>query len=128
MDMQKIKQDLTEPQPLSFLKAVLAQPVAEDSLLTFSEQVDAQFVENCRFLASPETISEEELAQWRQKDFLVVAQTIDGDYLAGTIDQTLVIPVSLYKADIEFFDCFLTDFLIAYEKGSIVSRILPSLG
>jgi hypothetical protein len=36
--------------------------------------------------------------------------------LAGTLEQTFVIPSSLYKEDIEQFDKQLIDFFIAYEN------------
>ena len=49
-----------------------------------------------KFLASPETISETDVG-WREQEFLVVAQSLDGDYLAGTLEQTFVIPSSLQR-------------------------------
>ena len=73
-----------------------SQPQEEDAELTFSEEIDEQFVENCKFLASPETISETDVEHWREQEFLVVAQSLDGDYL-GTLEQTFVIPSSLTK-------------------------------
>ena len=50
------------------------------------------------------------MEHWREQEFLVVAQSLDGDYLAGTLEQTFVIPSSLYKEDIEQFDKQLIDF------------------
>ena len=52
------------------------------------------------------------MEHWRKQEFLVVAQSLDGDYLAGTLEQTFVIPSSLYKEDIEQFDKQLIDFLL----------------
>ena len=52
------------------------------------------------------------MEHWREQEFLVVAQSLDGDYLAGTLEQTFVIPSSLYKEDIEQFDKQLIDFLL----------------
>ncbi|MGG7017675.1 UNVERIFIED_CONTAM: hypothetical protein P3E19_30720, partial [Pseudomonas aeruginosa] len=67
------------------------------------------------------TISETDVEHWRKQEFLVVAQSLDGDYLAGTLEQTFVIPSSLYKEDIEQFDKQLIDFFIAYENKEITS-------
>lgn len=45
--------------------------------------------------------------------------------ITGTLEQTFVIPSSLYKEDIEQFDKQLIDFFIAYENKEITSAILP---
>ena len=74
---------------------------------------------------SPIDFSETDVEHWRKQEFLVVAQSLDGDYLAGTLEQTFVIPSSLYKEDIEQFDKQLIDFFIAYENKEITSAILP---
>lgn len=113
MDFEQLKETLPDAKPQTFLQAILSQPQEEDAELTFSEEIDEQFVENCKFLASPETISETDVEHWRKQEFLVVAQSLDGDYLAGTLEQTFVIPSSLYKEDIEQFDKQLIDFFIA---------------
>lgn len=110
MDFEQLKETLPDAKPQTFLQAILSQPQEEDAELTFSEEIDEQFVENCKFLASPETISETDVEHWREQEFLVVAQSLDGDYLAGTLEQTFVIPSSLYKEDIEQFDKQLIDF------------------
>lgn len=112
MDFEQLKETLPDAKPQTFLQAILSQPQEEDAELTFSEEIDEQFVENCKFLASPETISETDVEHWREQEFLVVAQSLDGDYLAGTLEQTFVIPSSLYKEDIEQFDKQLIDFLL----------------
>lgn len=124
MDFEQLKETLPDAKPQTFLQAILSQPQEEDAELTFSEEIDEQFVENCKFLASPETISETDVEHWREQEFLVVAQSLDGDYLAGTLEQTFVIPSSLYKEDIEQFDKQLIDFFIAYENKEITSAIL----
>ena len=78
-----------------------------------------------------ETISETDVEHWREQEFLVVAQSLDGDYLAGTLEQTFVIPSSLYKEDIEQFDKQLIDFLLPTRtKKSLLrfyQRIIKSL-
>ena len=71
------------------------------------------------------------MEHWRKQEFLVVAQSLDGDYLAGTLEQTFVIPSSLYKEDIEQFDKQLIDFLLPTRtKKSLLrfyQRIIKSL-
>lgn len=125
MDFQKIKEKLTKTDPQIFLSTVLENEQEEDSTIIFSQTLEAQFEETIQYLASDETISLADLSLWQEHGFLVVAQTIDGDYIAGTNEQTFVIPVSLYKTDIEVYDLFLSDFFIAYFNNSLTSSILP---
>ncbi|OTN86486.1 hypothetical protein A5819_003321 [Enterococcus sp. 7E2_DIV0204] len=125
MDFQKIKEELTKTDPQIFLSTVLENEQDEDSTIIFSQTLEAQFEETIQYLASDETISLDDLSLWQEHGFLVVAQTIDGDYIAGTNEQTFVIPVSLYKTDIEVYDLFLSDFFIAYFNNSLTSSILP---
>lgn len=125
MDFQKMKNQTTVFTPQHFLTTVLTHEQDEDSSIIFSQQLEEQFEQTIQYLASEETISLEDLAAWKDSEFLIVAQTIDGDYIAGTIQQTLVIPVSLYKADIEVFDLQLPDFFIEYTNGRLNSTILP---
>ncbi len=125
MDFQKIKEELTKTDPQIFLSTVLENEQDKDSTIIFSQTLEAQFEETIQYLASDETISLDDLSLWQEHGFLVVAQTIDGDYIAGTNEQTFVIPVSLYKTDIEVYDLFLSDFFIAYFNNSLTSSILP---
>ncbi|ALS00369.1 hypothetical protein ATZ33_02945 [Enterococcus silesiacus] len=125
MDFQKIKEELIETDPQSFLTAVLAYEQAEDSMIIFSQSLEEQFEQTIQYLTSDDTISLNDLSSWKNHGFLVVAQTIDGDYIAGTAEQTFVIPVSLYKTDIETYHLSLPDFFIAYTNHTIVSSILP---
>lgn len=125
MDFQKIKEELIETDPQCFLTTVLEHEQDADSTIIFSQTLEKQFEQTIQYLASADTLSLDDLAQWKKNDFLVVAQTIDGDYIAGTTDQTFVIPVSLYKSDIELFDLPLPDFFIAYMSNTLDSSILP---
>ncbi|MBO0473216.1 hypothetical protein IGL98_001551 [Enterococcus sp. DIV0840] len=127
MNFKKIKRQLTETDPQSFLTSVLENAQDEDSTVIFSQTVEEQFEQNVQYLASDETISLDDLSIWKEHGFLVVAKTIDGDYIAGTMEQTFVIPVSLYKSDIESYDLFLSDFFIDYTNGIINSEILPKM-
>lgn len=125
MNFKKIKRQLTETDPQIFLAKVLQNQQDETSTIIFSQTIEKQFEQNVQYLSSDETVSLDDLSNWKEHNFLVVAQTIDGDYIAGTTKQTFVIPMSLYKSDIESYDLFLSDFFIAYENGSIHSSILP---
>lgn len=53
MDFEQLKETLPDAKPQTFLQAILSQPQEEDAELTFSEEIDEQFVENCKILASP---------------------------------------------------------------------------
>lgn len=126
MDFKKINEHLIDNQPTTFLNAVLAQTTEKDAFFIFSQASESQFEQNLQYLLSDETISLQELLNWKIKGFLIVAQTIDGDYVAGTESQTFIIPVSLYKSDIEIYDMPLGEFFSNYSRGTINSTILPS--
>lgn len=68
MDFEQLKETLPDAKPQTFCKQS-SQPQEEDAELTFSEEIDEQFVENCKFLASPETISETDVEHWREQEF-----------------------------------------------------------
>lgn len=125
MDFYKIKKQVTEPNPQTFLTTLLRTEQSEDSSIIFSQNAEEHFEQAVSYLASDETISLKDVVEWQKDLFLVVAQTIDGDYIAGTVNQTFVIPVSLYKSDIETYNLFLSDFFTAYTEGTIESTVLP---
>ncbi|MDA9470101.1 hypothetical protein [Enterococcus sp. 5H] len=125
MDFYKIKKQVTEPNPQSFLTTLLRTEQSEDSSIIFSQNAEEHFEQAVSYLASDETISLKDVVEWQKDLFLVVAQTIDGDYIAGTVNQTFVIPVSLYKSDIETYNLFLSEFFTAYTEGTIESTVLP---
>ncbi|MCA5013523.1 MULTISPECIES: hypothetical protein [unclassified Enterococcus] len=126
MDFRLINEQLIERTPHGFLTTVLTTEQEEDASIIFSGDLEEQFEQAVAFLSSAETLTLDDLKEWQANEFLVVAQTIDGDYIAGTKDQTFVIPVSLYKSDIELFDLFLSDFFIDYSTQKIHSSILPT--
>ncbi|MBO0466804.1 hypothetical protein JZO73_04565 [Enterococcus plantarum] len=126
MDFQLIKDQLTVSDPQQFLSVVLKNQQDEESTIIFSQTIEEQFEQNVQYLSSDETVDLDDITRWKELGFLVVAQTIDGDYIAGTTEQTFVIPVSLYTSDIETYELVLADFFIAYTNGVIHSNILPS--
>lgn len=125
MDFYRIKKQVTELNPQTFLTTILRIEQSEDSSIIFSQNAEEHFEQAISYLASDDTISLKDVVEWQKDRFLVVAQTIDGDYIAGTVNQTFVIPVSLYKSDIETYDLFLSEFFIAYTEGTIESTVLP---
>lgn len=125
MNFQTIKERVIDTHPQSFLTAVLENKQDDDSTIIFSQLIEEQFEQNVQYLASDETISLTDIAQWTENEFLVVGQTIDGDYIAGTTTQTFVIPISLYKSDMEIYNLFLTDFFIDYTNKLVSSVLLP---
>lgn len=127
MDFHKLKEELAEKDPCSFLAlaATEQQQSDDDPFFVFQMNSEEIFEANISFLASEETLSMEEVADWKEAEFLVVCQTIDGDFIGGNKDETFVIPQSLYKTDIEIYPYFLSDFFIAYEDGVVESAVLP---
>ncbi|MGX7244309.1 hypothetical protein ACWOC1_05615 [Enterococcus quebecensis] len=127
MDFKKIKEEYSGTNPEEFLTTVLKTEQGNDDAIIFSQTLEEQFEVNVDCLATDETITLEDISRWKEDSFLVVAQTIDGDYIAGTPNQTFVIPVSLFKIDIETYDLFLSDFFIEYINGALNSSILPQI-
>lgn len=127
MDFKQIKEQTHVLDPKEFLTTVLTYEQKEDDVIIFSQTIEERFEQAITYLSSESTISLKDLTQWKENNFLVVAQTIDGDYIAGNISQTFIIPVSLYKADIETYELFLSDFFVDYSSGLIDSTILPTV-
>ena len=127
MDFKKIQTLLTERDPYSFLTLAIAEEQEDDPFFIFQTDIEKTLETNIQFLTSAETLSLDELTYWKEHDFLVVCQTIDGDFIGGNLDETFIIPQSLYKTDIEIFPFFLSDFFVAYEQGKIGSIILPAV-
>ncbi|MCB5955125.1 hypothetical protein [Enterococcus sp. CWB-B31] len=127
MDFHKLKEELTEKVPHSFLALASAEQEQsdDDPFFVFQMNIEEIFETSINFLSSEETLSMEEVNDWKEADFLVVCQTIDGDFIGGNKEETFVIPQSLYKTDIEIYPYFLSDFFIAYEDGTIESPTLP---
>lgn len=125
MTFEEIKQNLPDNRPRTLLQTFTQHGLTNYQELLIFGDYDQAFQKAVRFLASPETVSESDLAQWAAADFHVISQSIDGDYVAGTESETLIIPSSLYKNDIEHYQLPLIDFLIQYTEGQISSKILP---
>lgn len=126
MNFKKIKSQLPEQTGQAFLATVRNKPQEADNFFVFEEHAKQAFERSIDFLASPETLTPADIEAYQQEGFLLIAQTIDGDYIASTADKVLVIPVSLYKKDIEVYSMPITDFFIQFEEGTLHSAILPN--
>ena len=88
-------------------------------LLFNLDQKEETFFKNLSFLADESTWTKEALE--RQ---VLIAQTIDNDYLFATESSVTVIPYSFNKQDSEIFDLPIWDFLIAFEEKKLETSIL----
>ncbi|MGL4696331.1 hypothetical protein [Enterococcus larvae] len=128
MNFREIQEKSDVQDPHSFLQLMITEQQDEDDpFFIFQTDIEQRFEENVRFLASEDTLSEADIHYWQETDFLVVCQTIDGDFIGGNSDESFVIPSSLYKQDIEIFPLFLSEFFASYEEGKIDSSILPAV-
>lgn len=90
-----------------------------DYLLFNLTNKEELFYQNLAFLADEDIWTKEELT-----DKVLVAQTIDNDYLLANDTTVLVIPYSLNKHDSETFTSTFWDFLIQLEEKTLSSTIL----
>ena len=128
MNFREIKEKSDVHDPHSFLQQMITeQQNEEDPFFIFQTDIEQKFETNIQFLASEDTLSEADYHYWKETDFLIVCQTIDGDFIGGNDDETFIIPSSLYKEDIEIYSLFLSDFFVSYEEGMIDSKILPPI-
>ncbi|WP_321384302.1 hypothetical protein [uncultured Enterococcus sp.] len=128
MNFHEIKEQSDVHDPHSFLQLMITEQQGEDDpFFIFQTDIEQKFETNIQFLASEDTLSEADYHYWKETDFLIVSQTIDGDFIGGNMDETFVIPSSLYKQDIEIYPLFLSDFFASYEAGRIDSNILPKV-
>jgi hypothetical protein len=75
-------------------------------------------------------LEEESIEDFREILFfsgggLVIARSLDGDFVAGTRNETCVWTKDLFVPLSENYPLPLIDFLIQYEHGKIASHILP---
>lgn len=127
MNFREIKEKSAAHDPHSFLQLmIIEQQNEDDPFFIFQEDIEQKFETNVQYLSSEDTLSEADIDYWKETDFLVVCQTIDGDFIGGNTDETFVIPSSLYKKDIEIYPLFLSEFFASYEAGAIDSTILPN--
>lgn len=115
-------QELTETlTPQEFLAAM---GETEYRGIVFTDNT-AQLQQNAQFLASTATLSAEEIAAWEEAGFLVVAQTMDGDFIGADTERTRVIPSSLYQSDIEVYELPIVPFFQQIDQGTLHSNYIP---
>lgn len=121
--MTKLKQLLPSTDPKCFLQAAAQCQMKEyeDYFFFATPKRERDFLAAIHFLASPETFSVSDYQKW-----VLIAQTIDGDYLLADDQQTMILPVSLYRSDIELIDLPIVDFFIQYDNQQIQSNILAT--
>ena len=126
--MTKLKQLLPSTDPEKFLQSLAQLQITEyEKYFIFSTpRQERLFFESITYLASPETFSFDQLQLKSENPWKLICQTIDGDYLLARKEETMVLPVSLYKTDIEIYPYTIVDFFIAYDNGEIPSRILAT--
>ena len=93
-----------------------------DFFLLDQARIKRLLQQNIAALASDITVTAADLA-----DKHVVAMTIDGDFILASDSETLVLPRTLVKADLETFDVPVLTFFIQYETGQLPSNILPDV-
>lgn len=86
-----------------------------------------EFKSEVELLETDETIDLLMLFGWVIDGLEIIGQSIDGDYLAGTNKQTMIIPEDMHREDIEFYDMDVPHFLYKYLMGEIESKIFPKL-
>ncbi len=92
----------------------------DDFFIFANETKRNQWEEVITYLSSPMTWSLND-----QKDWQLIAQTIDGDNILSKQHQSLIIPKSLILKDIECYLLSYKDLFIAYFTQSLGSKILP---
>lgn len=118
---------LSDQKPETFLRELQKRGITDycDYLLFQDETTEMNFYQSLDFLCSATTLQKTDLS--KLTDFQIIAQTIDGDYLAADPTHTYVIPSSLNKNDIEVYPKPISQFLVAYTNGEIESSILAPI-
>ena len=118
-------EDLQASAKDSSLKAFLDQ-LQEQHIGHFNEyllfnvaNMETTFFNNLAFLADDDIWTKEEL-----KEYSLVAQTIDNDYILATDEAVLIIPSSLNKKDSEKLPLSIWNFFKAFEDKTLESNIL----
>lgn len=121
---KEIQKNLKNPSP-----SELTNYLERHKLLTFQDYLlfngPSNFYNALEALVSEITLTPAEINSLENEHgFKIIAQTIDGDFLAATTEETWVISKNLIVADIERFPYPILDFLVNYEQGTIESKIL----
>lgn len=118
---QKLQALAKTNEPNEFLEILRSENISNDNdyLLFNLTNKDDTFYQNLIFLADEDIWTKEELMSK-----ILIAQTIDNDYILADSVSVLVIPYSLNKKDSETFPLSIWEFLIQFEEKKIDSAIL----
>lgn len=86
-----------------------------------------EFKSEVEILESEETVDLLMLFEWVNDGFEIIGQSIDGDYLAATNSQVMIIPEDMHRVDIEYYDMDVPHFFFNFFTGKIHSKIFPPL-
>ena len=121
-----IQTTLKNPSPTAFVNYLRERQIKtfKGFLLFHGQEI---FDYNLDYLDSPITLATAVIELLTaEQDFRIIGQTIDGDFLAATLEETWVIPKNLIETDIERYPLTILEFLIAFEAEEIHSKILGS--
>ncbi|MGM0124406.1 hypothetical protein IGI37_001783 [Enterococcus sp. AZ194] len=99
-----------------FLRWLTSQGPEEWEELVFLPQ-DQPLKQSLHMLHSPLTLSIEEYERWLADGGLLLARTIDGDYIGEKQKQTYYLPRSLVKEDLQIKNLTFLELLRAYEAS-----------
>lgn len=121
MLFESLKEKSNTNHPTEILAYLKGQSIKDyNGYLLFNlDHKEETFFKNLSFLADESTWTKEGL-----DGQVLIAQTIDNDYLFATESSVTVIPYSFNKLDSEIFDLSIWDFLIAFEEKTLETSIL----
>lgn len=114
--------DLT---PQALLASLEEQDMTELEDFLFFDNFNDLVLKNAEFLKSPETLNPTTLTEIFEKGGIVLARSIDGDFLLGFLEkETWVLPTSFNLKDIEKFPLSPQEFLITWLNHDSPSHII----
>lgn len=120
--IQTLKEKATTPNLfLSMLQANDIDSYNDYLLFNLNERYTKKFLKTLTVLHDDDVWTVEEL---KKENMMLVAQTIDMDYILSSEIQTLVIPISGYTNDSEWFDMPIGSFLYHWHHHDLSSHIL----
>lgn len=122
---EKLKQIIPTNDPAALLSILEEEGIEDFREILFFSDWDREVLEVSRVLHSPNSLSDAELVRFFSRGGLVIARSLDGDFVAGTRNETYVWTKDLFVPLSENYPLPLIDFLIQYEHGKIASHILP---
>lgn len=122
---EKLKKKIPNNDPAALLSVLQEEGIEDFRETLFFADWNHEVLEVSRVLHSPNSLSVAELEHFFAQDGLVIVRSLDGDFVAGTWNETYVWTKDLFVPLSESYPLPLIDFLIQYEHGKIASHILP---